>query len=186
MIGKRCNRNLRDVLVSLHIRYSPAPSTDSKNPSGWKVCNNTYCMYNSYLDKSGAATIATTNCMYVIPQHTSSMSNNLIYLITCTKCGLQYMCQTKCPLNKCFYEYFREIKHDHDDTAPQNTRTVHTCETLHQLANTSHHSHYKMDVKVLEFINHTWIPQKSSVALRAQQHEWCKNSLAAEEQSRSS
>ncbi len=122
MIGQKCNKNLKDLLVRSCIRYPPTPNTGSKNPSRWispsKVCNKTNCLYCPHLDKSGRATSANTNRTYIIPQHTSCMFNNIIYLITCTKCGLQYVGQTKRTLNKHLYEHFRDIKHATDHKMP--------------------------------------------------------------------
>ncbi len=167
------------------------------------MCNNSNCLYCPHIDKSGRAISVNTNHTYIIPQHTSCRLNNLIYLITCTKCGLQYVGQTICTLNKSLYNHFRDIKHATD---PQNAPPSVLPKPFTRVGkHFAHHSHSKMDVKVqiLVFIRRKPHLDSTEIFRKSRERHWIyrlrslepiglnnmddvKNSLAAEEQSGSS
>ena len=47
-------------------------------------------------------------------------SSNLIYVITCKSCGIQYVGQTKNRLMTRFQGHFNDIAHDHDTTVARH------------------------------------------------------------------
>jgi hypothetical protein len=205
MIGQRRNKNLKDLIVHSRIRYPS--NAGSMNPTGWinptKVCNNTNCRICPHLDKSGRAISATTNLRYIIPQRISCMFNNIIYLISCKQCGLQYVGQTKRALKVRFSEHFRDIRHATTPAmAPPSVLNKGFTRVGKHFSHSSH-SYLDVTIQILEFIKRNPTQESTTIFRKARERYWMyrlrtleplginsmddvKNSLAAEEQFQSS
>jgi len=96
--------------------FNPVHSTlshensSSQNHAGIKKCNKCSTCY--YLQEGQTDyTFFTTKEARKITDSISCRSKNLIYLIECKKCSLQYIGQTARQLNRRFWEHLRDIKH---------------------------------------------------------------------------
>ena len=98
-VGYRRQKSLRDLPVR-----SKLPST-STNPC---------CRYCPKLNTDGHIKVSVTGKKYRRRHNVSCNSNNLVYCITCTRCGKQYVGQTKNSLKQRFQGHFYQIAHDAD------------------------------------------------------------------------
>ena len=92
----------------------------------------------------GTFTCKTNGKTYSNKTKTDCHSSNIIYLITCRSCGIQYLGQTKNKLLTRFQSYYFDIAHNNDTTV---TRHFNKC-SKHNLANFS-----GMEISVLNFIH---------------------------------
>ena len=127
-IGLRRNKNLRDILVSSKLRYPPEVTTTSHNTTirEDKICKNTQrftCTVCPKLDKSGTCYNNITKRKYIIPQRFCCKMDNLVYLLSCNRCGKQYVGETCRTLRVRMQEHLRDIKYaTHPDLAPPSIR----------------------------------------------------------------
>ena len=108
---KRC-RNLKDTLVKARITY-PSTTREKKflpNPKH-TTCPNFRCKYCRILakDTKVSSSYLQTEFNKRIWCCTSCLTPNVVYLITCLKCNIQYMGETKRPLNKRMYDHIGSI-----------------------------------------------------------------------------
>ena len=83
------------------------------NPAqrGFPFCNKTSsCRYCPCLNKSGTVHSHTTGRSHICMKNISCRSSNLIYCITCTKCGEQYVGQTSLRIKDRFVHHFHSIE----------------------------------------------------------------------------
>ena len=106
--GLRKPANLKDILVKAKLRDPPhAPASEPCNP-----CNTKTCRYCPKLNKSGRITCSATKRDYVAKHNVTCKSSNLIYCISCKRCGIQYVGQTKNRLMDRFQSHFYNIGHN--------------------------------------------------------------------------
>ena len=111
IFGQCRNKNLSDQLV--RASASEKPSDDRINNS----CKRpTTCRYCCLLNKSGKIRSTTTGKVYRSMINITCQSQNIIYLITCTHCKIQYVGQTKKRLLTRFQGHYHDIQHDNDTT----------------------------------------------------------------------
>ena len=111
VIAYRCNASLRDLLVHSTLSHE---NSSSQQPAGIKKCNHPRCLTCSFLQEGQTNyTFFTTNENRKITDSISCHSKNLIYMIECTKCHLQYIGETKRQLNERFGEHRRSILNHH-------------------------------------------------------------------------
>ena len=111
VIAYRRNASLRDLLVHSTLSHE---NSSSQQPAGIKKCNHPRCLTCSFLQEGQTNyTFFTTNEARKITDSISCHSKNLIYLIECTKCHLQYIGETKRQLNERFGEHRRSILNHH-------------------------------------------------------------------------
>jgi len=107
IFGYRRNKNLRDLLVT-----SKLPTIDEiKLPFSLADNKCTYkkCRYCPKLDISGSILSTTRNIKFFTMTNVTCKSNNLIYCITCKKCKIQYVGQTKRKLMERFQSHFYNV-----------------------------------------------------------------------------
>ena len=109
IFGQRRNKNLKDILVRAALPQGPSRPipTDSARPM--HPCPRLNCRYCSHLDKTGEIISSSTGRSYFTRKKVSCQSNNLIYNLTCTKCNIQYVGQTKNKLEDRFVVHFNHI-----------------------------------------------------------------------------
>ena len=93
---------------------SPTPSSSrlgtAPSKRGHKYCSLKNCRYCPRLNKSGEIVSNTTGNSYKCMSNISCRSSNLIYCITCTRCGMQYVGQTSLRLKDRFVHHFYSIE----------------------------------------------------------------------------
>jgi hypothetical protein len=77
---------------------------------GFNFCNTKFCRYCPKLNKSGKITSHSTGQEYNCMSNISCRSSNLIYCISCTLCGKQYVGQTSLRLKDRFVHHFYSIE----------------------------------------------------------------------------
>ena len=110
---RRCN-NLRDILVRATHRRPPP-----KTPGAFR-CNRSRCKTCPFITEGTTFyTFFSTNEQRQILHHISCSSSNLIYMIQCSRCKVQYIGESKSQLSDRFGEYRRAmekaITHRHID-----------------------------------------------------------------------
>jgi hypothetical protein len=113
IFGHRRNENLRDKLVSAKLQSKPPrkPLTSDDPVTPQHQCAALRdCRYCPKLDHSGRISSHYNNRSYLTKKHISCRSNNLIYCITCSTCGLQYVGQTSNHIGERFKMHFQNIK----------------------------------------------------------------------------
>jgi len=153
IVGHTRATSIKDILVSSHLDYHPnSTATILNNPSDPKKCNRTHCRYCLLCDHNGAIRSTTTKRRYIIPQYFSCESNNLIYAITCRKCGSQYVGQTSNTIRQRFQKHLKDIEHASNwNQAPpsyQNTGKTNVGRHFSQ----RDHSASDVTIQVLELI----------------------------------
>ena len=90
IFGYRRARNIKDYLV--HAKLRPMDTTLIRS---LPKCHRQNCKQCNRLDKSGYITSTSTKRRFPCVKNPTCQSTNLIYCITCTLCGAQYVGQTK-------------------------------------------------------------------------------------------
>ena len=75
------------------------------------TCDKRNCRYCSCLIDSSKIRSHTTNKTHNTKRNVSCYSNNLVYCISCKKCGKQYVGQTKNSVRQRFVSHFYLIGH---------------------------------------------------------------------------
>jgi len=157
VFGHRRLPNVKDRLVKSRLRYPPPPPAPPK-PPGWvnpdKVCSKTNCQICAILDTSGSLTSTSTGRNYAVPQRITCQFNNLIYVITCTRCHMQYVGQTKQKLGDRIRQHLLDIRHCQDWlSAPPSAHAkgptnvgLHFSQRGHQITDVT--------VQIIEMIKH--------------------------------
>ena len=101
---RRC-KNLRDILVrAKHRRQAPLAS-------GAFRCHSNGCKTCPFITEGATSyTFFSTNEQRHIRHHITCSSSNLVYLIQCNKCNVQYIGETKRHLSDRFGEHSRAIE----------------------------------------------------------------------------
>ena len=117
IFGQRRNKNLSDHLVRASTQTTPNKGKNiDKNP-----CNRlSKCRYCPLIDKSGILISHSNGRKFHSMQHVNCQSSNLIYVITCNHCGIQYVGQTKNRILKRFQGHIFDIAHDTDTTVARH------------------------------------------------------------------
>ena len=152
-IGFKRNPNLRNLLVHSKVSYPPIPTrTTGGPPKPGKICSKTNCPYCSTLDKGGACRSFVTSQKYIVPSKISCKLNNLVYLFSCTRCGLQYVGETYRTLAERLSEHLRDIRHEaNPDSAPPSVIQKGPS-TVARHFGRAPHSQADLKVQILELI----------------------------------
>ena len=79
-------------------------------PRAPNKCNSNNCKYCPLIQHHGRVISHITGRTYHAPMGANCKSNNLVYLITCTKCLAQYVGETHRPLHSRMYEHLYSIR----------------------------------------------------------------------------
>ena len=104
--------NLRSQLVRARTDFHPDPF--SKHPSAvsgrtYNICDNKNCRYCPRINVGGKITSRMTKRTYSAKINISCQSSNLVYCMSCKKCGTQYVGQTKRRIMDRFQDHFHKI-----------------------------------------------------------------------------
>ena len=108
---------------------------------GYPFCDRNGCRYCRLLNKTGTITSKTTGVKHNCMTKVSCRSSNLIYAITCTKCGEQYVGQTLLRLKDRFVKHFQDIDNARQDKVIGR-----------HFSQRNHNGYFDMALTVLEFI----------------------------------
>ena len=125
------------------------------------TCDKWNCRYCSRLNDSGKIRSHTTNKTHNAMRNVSCHSNNLVYCISCKKCGKQYVGQTKNSVRQRFVSHFYLIGHK---------KTEH--EVSRHFNSHDHRGIHDVEIHVLEFIkSDVQKPETRSYRLRSE-YSW--------------
>ena len=107
-------KNLKDHLVRAKLKQAKVTSETSENTS--KCLRPNTCRYCPKLNTDGWILCSASGRTYMSRFNISCCSSNLIYCITCKRCGLQYVGQTKRELKMRLSEHFLKISRNDPDS----------------------------------------------------------------------
>jgi hypothetical protein len=167
IIGYRRGGNLKDILVRAQVSYPPpvpTPKWDTVRP---EVCRrlgkSTYC---PKILKSDRFTSHITHRPYKIlhipnHRHVSCKITNIIYLILCWKCGLQYVRETGRRARDRLYEHLYSIKQSNKVQTPVSSDF-----------NTSGHTHRDLRFQVIERCHTASNPNQTAGSRKRRELFW--------------
>ncbi len=77
-----------------------------------KICKNSRCRYCPLPNTTGRVTSTSIGRSYTCLKNITCKSDNLVYLITCKQCGLQYVGQTYRSIAQRFLGHFNDISNE--------------------------------------------------------------------------
>ena len=113
IMGFRRLPNLRDKLTSVKIKYIPSKNQPNQNIFYLSVPDPVNAITAPKSPKKTALSVSSPrkNISAKTSHLLTCELSNLIYLINCTKCGFQYIGETKIPLRPLrMYEHFRSVQ----------------------------------------------------------------------------
>ncbi|XP_019616014.1 PREDICTED: uncharacterized protein LOC109463602 [Branchiostoma belcheri] len=113
LIAYRRNKNLRDSLVRARIPKENKNFITKNIPSGSYPCGRK-CLTCTYVRKSKDFHSHRTSRRYNIRAHITCRTKNIIYMIQCKKCGMQYVGETGQTLANRLNGHRSSIKTDKD------------------------------------------------------------------------
>ena len=126
--GYRRLPNIKDTLVNARVHAITAPLNDKpKFVKSGKRCRTKNCRYCKCIDKSGKISSTFTKREYTAKGQVDCKNTNLIYCITCKRCGMQYVGQTMNTLCSRFCTHFGKITYQVLD----NSVTKHFTQGYH-------------------------------------------------------
>ena len=119
LIGYKRLPNLKDLLTRSAITFPPTNETKQKiafNTVCTRLGKCTYCPKLTKVDQiTSFHTKKTFKCINLPPRHRYTCElSNVIYIINCTECGLQYIGETKRPIRQRMYEHYRSVQKFND------------------------------------------------------------------------
>ena len=136
--GFRKPTSMKQILVRAKLRDPPKPpNLEPSNP-----CKTKNCRYCPKLNTTGSITCKVSERTYITKHNVTCKSSNLIYCITCRKCSIQYVGQTKNRLIDRFQSHFYNIGH--------NRPGSEICKHFNSLG---HHGLADVEIHILDFIN---------------------------------
>ena len=111
----------------------PHENSSGQQPAGIKKCNHPRCLTCSFLREGQTNyTFFTTNEARKITDSTPCHSKNLIYLIECKRCHLQYIGETKRQFSERFGEHRRSIL-NHKQLSTTTPVSLHVNQAGHSI-----------------------------------------------------
>ena len=112
--GKRRAPNLRDLLVRAKIPLARTIFTGH-------ICKRSKsCRYCPLLNKSGKVCHRTTGQVFESRKNVCCQSSNVIYLLTCLQCGIQYVGQTKSRIMDRTWDHLNDTKKGKNTTVARH------------------------------------------------------------------
>ena len=142
LVGFRRLPNLRDKLTNATLIYPP--TTDTETKPYLPVCTRLgKCTYCPLIKKKGSVKCNFTHKLFNtqnLPKNFSCEINNVIYLITCSKCNKHYVGETSRAFRQRMYEHRHSV---------QKADTIDTPVSRHFTSDG--HNHKNMQFSVLEW-----------------------------------
>ena len=116
-------KNLKDYLVRAKLKPE---SPETSAPSSNRCLRPNTCRYCPKLNTDGRILCSASGRTYMSRFNVCCSSSNLIYCITCKRCGIQYVGQTKCELKVRFSAHFLKIsKNDPESEIARHFNSEH-------------------------------------------------------------
>jgi hypothetical protein len=107
VVGERNCRSLRSILMPSCL---PCTEQSALLPSGCFKCTKSRCVLcKEHVVETRQFTSTTTGERFTIRSHHTCETTNIVYLLWCTKCKLQYVGETKNSLKQRFYQHRSDI-----------------------------------------------------------------------------
>ena len=103
LFATRKNTNLKDLLI--RSRMTPVTQTPGTVPNPWPNCKIRNCDVCPPIKLNNKAISTVTSKQYTIPTYTQCSTTNVIYLLTCSVCKLQYVGETKNSFRRRFLDH---------------------------------------------------------------------------------
>jgi len=120
--------------------YKKRMGTDPAH-RGFSFCQKNNCRYCLKINFTGSIISNITGKEYACMKNVSCRSSNLIYCITCTRCGIQYVGQTLLRLMDRFTKHFLQT---------EKAQIEHTC--ARHFSQRDHNGVFDMKISILEFV----------------------------------
>ena len=161
------NKNLASYLVSAKVntqlKETKQLETNSDSKQGFTLCNSSKCLTCRYhATEKDSFRSSSYGSMFKIKEDVNCGSKNIIYLVTCKKCSLQYVGETSRAL--------RDRTTDHRSNISTNKKTPIS---LH--FNSNNHSYTDLEIVAIEKISEN--VQKNIVTIRKQREEFWQMKL---------
>ena len=127
--GYRRLPNLKDSLVNARVTpMTQLPPRIRRNPKSGQRCKTRNCRYCKCINTTGTIKSTYTHREYSAKGQVDCKNTNLVYCITCKRCGLQYVGQTMNRLCSRFCTHFYKINYlDLDNSVSRHfTSGYHT------------------------------------------------------------
>ena len=130
------------MLVRARTDYHPdKPERPKKDNLNKNCCNTPNCDLCSKIDRSGSVKSETTGKTHKTMWNVTCKSSNVIYVLTCKICGMQYVGQTKRTLGKRLDEHLGRIEAgEGDNDVPTHFKKP------------GHHGKDDVTISVLDFV----------------------------------
>ena len=151
---------IRTITDKPPMRSSSTIQMVSSNMTRNKCIAKKQCRYCPNLNTTGNITCTVTGKTYPTKINITCRSSNLIYCITCRKCKIQYIGQTKRTLMERFQGHFGKVKSAHKekgkDPYPQKAERF---DPIGHHFSTTNHTANDIEIHVIAFI--TLSPQSA-------------------------
>jgi tripartite motif-containing protein 2/3 len=118
MVAYRRPRNIKDLLVKTDMKIT-------RKELGCQPCGKPRCLTCRFMKKTKTFQSTITNQSYNINGSFNCQSNYVIYLLTCSKCNIQYVGQTSTSINSRMIAHRFDIKHKLDKPVSKHFTTSH-------------------------------------------------------------
>lgn len=124
------------------------------------------------MDISGKVTCSKTGHTYKTPEDGSCGCNNLVYLVTCKKCNIQYVGETQRTIKERFYGHFYDIKNlRNPSSAPESARNKPPTSMGKHFSSNSH-SEDDVKIQILEFIKKSPKAENTKIFRKKRELHW--------------
>ena len=145
IIALRRPPNLRSQLVRAKTEFHPENPT--KHPSAisgraYNICYNNDCRYCPKINTKGKICSGTTQRSYISKTNVSCQSSNVVYCMSCKKCGIQYVGQTKRRIMDRFQDHFYKI-----------SRNIQGSDIAQHFNSTDHQGLADVEIHIVDFVH---------------------------------
>ena len=135
LMGYRRLPNLKDLLPSSTISYDPNHKQSIHIPICTRPGKCTYCPKLRKVDQiTSFHSKQVFKCKSLPAKHKVTCElGNVIYIINCNKCGLQYVGETKRPIRNRMYEHYNSVQKFHSEKSTPASR--HFTQNNHSVRN---------------------------------------------------
>jgi hypothetical protein len=151
IMAYRRPKSLKDILIKSDLA---SQNKKIKQLDGSYPCRRFRCKCCPHMKSTKSFTSKITGTNYTIKGNYNCQSKNIIYLIECRNCGIQYIGQTSTTMNTRFTAHRYDVKHHTDKSIPNHFNTPECSIQCIQVTVISQGSH---DVALRHLQETSWI-----------------------------